>query len=71
MGMRVVSFNRYHNHLTVAHAALGNHFIGEGPNLLRFSFEQRHLKATAVIKMDMQTGERQVMVIVEGASQAA
>ena len=65
MRMRFVVLNRHNNDLTMTHAALGNHLIGERAYLLGFPFQQRHFKATAVVKMHMQAGERQVVMIME------
>jgi len=71
MGMRVVMFDRNHNHLTVAYAAFGDDFIGKVAHILRLAFQQRDFQATAVIKMHMQAGEGKIVMIVESARQPA
>lgn len=65
MGVCLVRVNRHDDHLTMSHPTFGNHLIGKSADMLGLPFQQRHLKATAVVEMHMQAGERQVVMIVK------
>ena len=55
--------------LSMAYAPLGNHVIGELFHGVATSFQHRHFHAPFVIQMDVQSGLREIMVIVEVARQ--
>ena len=55
--------------LSMVYAPLGNHVIGEFFHGVAASFQYRHLHAPLVVQMDVQSGLREIMVIVEVARQ--
>ena len=61
---------RHQHDAAVAHAALGDHVLGEMLHLLGLAAQDRHLHAAVMVEMRMHRGERQLVVVVEGVGEA-
>src|SRR5262245_5495497 len=61
---------RRHQHdAAVAHAALGDHVLGEVLHRAGLALEHGHLHAAVVVEVDVERGQRQLVVIVERLGQ--
>ena len=60
---------RHHHHAAVAHAALGDHVLGEVLHGAGLALEHCHFHATVMVEVDMQRRQRQFVMIVEGLGQ--
>ena len=60
---------RHQHDAAVAHAALGDHVLGEVLHGAGLALEHGHLHAAVMVEVDMQRRQRQLVVIVEGLGQ--
>src|SRR5262245_28150647 len=61
---------RHHDNAAVAHAALGDHVLGEVLHRAGLALEHGHLHAAVVVEVDVERGQRQLVVVVERLGQA-
>ena len=60
------AFGRRHiDDMAVAHAALGDHLVGERLHLGAAALQHRHLETAFLVEMHVQRGLRQIVVVVE------
>ncbi len=67
---RLRRIGRHHHHAAVPHAALGDHVLRKMLDRAGLALEHGHFHATVVVEMDVQGGQRQFVVIVEGLGEA-
>ena len=53
----------------MAHAALGDHVLGEMLHLVGLAAQDGHLHAAVMVEMGVHRGERQLVMVVEGVGQ--
>ena len=61
---------RDHHHTSITHAALRDDVVGEMSDLTGVAAQCRHLHAIAVVEMDVQRRQREVVVAMEFLHQA-
>src|ERR1700677_198883 len=64
--LRRLDVDRNEAHLSMPNAALGDDGLGKLPDRPPVAAEHRHFQAILVIEMDMQGGDRKVVMMVEG-----
>src|SRR5262245_4350917 len=60
---------RHHDDAAVAHTALGDHVLGEVLDRAGLALEHGHLHAAVVVEVDVERGQRQLVVVVERLGQ--
>jgi hypothetical protein len=62
--------HRHGDQLAIAHAALGDDVVGEMLHIGSLAAQHSDLHAAVVVEMDMHRGQRQIVMLVEGAGEA-
>lgn len=57
--------------MAVAHAALGNHIVGEMLHIAHFAFQHGDLQTVVVTDMHMQRGDRKLVMVMLCGDKAA